>query len=704
MDDSLWKCFGLVASFHNLKFEEENLRHEFGEGRLGKLEVVLVAKKMGLRAKISAIKWRRLEKVPLPALCSLKGGGFALLEGVRTNQEGGSELLLFSLDGGHQVVPEEKARELLDGEIILLTPRKPGDSQEGRKFGVGWFTPSLLKHRWNFGEVLFVSLITQLLGLATPLFFQIVMDKVVVHRGLTTLNVLVVGILVAYVFECILDVHRTYLLTHTTSRIDVKLGSQLYRHLLGLPQSYFAKKPIGVTVACVRELESVRDFLTSSMTIAVLDLLFSIIYLIVMYIYSPHLTSFVFGSLGAYAALTAAISPILRRNLLDKYTRGAESQAFLVESVGGIETVKAHAVENQMSKKWDDRLAAYAQASFRATHVANIGSKLVMLISKVTTVMILWQGALLVMDNQLTIGQLIAFNMFAARVASPVIRLANLFQEYQKVSVALTRLKGIMDTPTENPRSLRSDLPPLKGAIEFRGVRFSYLDQVRPALDGISLKIAPGQVVGIVGESGSGKSTLTKLVQKIYEPSSGAVYLDGTNLALANPDWLRRQIGVVLQDSRLFAGSVFENIALADPTASPERVINAAKLAGADGFIRKLARGYDTSVGEAGLGLSGGQRQRIAIARALLPGPKLLILDEASSALDYESEREIQQNMPRIADGRTVLIVSHRLSIIRGCDLIAVMKEGRIIESGTHEELRDIPDGAYAHLCKLQAP
>ena len=701
--ESGWKCLLLAAAVHNLEAAEDSLRHEFGGGSLSKVNLVRAARRIGFRARIVRIDWKRLATLPLPAICGLREGGYVLLGSVRTGEDGNEEILaLFPGERNSRVVSPELASDLFDGEMVLLTPRGSAGAAGTGKFGFTWFLPSIIKFRKHFGEVLAISLVVQLLALLTPLFFQVVMDKVLVHRGLTTLHVLALGILAVHLFEFLLDTLRTYLLTHTTNRMDVKLGSNLFRHLLSLPQSYFENRPVGSSVARVRELESIRHFLTSSMTTTLLDLLFVFVFIAVMFFYSLFLTLIVLCSLPVYVLLTMAVTPILRHHLQEKFNRGAVNQAFLVESVSGIAAVKAHAVESRMVERWDQQLASYVDVSFRAAHVENIGSKMVMLISKVTTVGILWFGAQMVMEGTMTIGQLIAFNMFAARVSTPVIRLAQLWQDFQQVSVGMKRLGDILDTPSENPEILRSNLPEIRGDIEFRDVSFRYLERNTHALQNINLKVKAGQRIGIVGESGSGKSTLVKILQKIYNPTSGRVLVDGIDLSLAHPEWLRRQTGVVLQENRLFTDSIRLNIAFSDSSVPMERVIEAAKLAGAHDFIVELERGYETRVEEAGVNLSGGQRQRIAIARALVTNPRILILDEATSALDYETESVIQGNMRRIAEKRTVLIVSHRLSVVRDCDLIIVMKHGEIVESGTHEELRAVPNGLYAHFHNLQ--
>jgi len=531
----------------------------------------------------------------------------------------------------------------------------------------------------------------------------VIIDKVLVHKGLTTLDVLIVGLVVVSTFEILLGGFRTYLFSHTAQRIDVKLGANLFKHLLALPISYFEARQTGQTVARVRELEGIRNFITGSALTLVVDLAFTVVFFAVMYYFSPTLTYIVLGAIPFYILLSVVITPILRKRLDEKFNRGAENQAFLVESVNGVETLKCMAVEPQMRRRWEEQLAGYVKASFKADNLSNIANQSAGYINKITYVLILWFGARLVVNGELSVGQLIAFNMLAARVSSPILRLVQLWQDFQQAGISVQRLGDILNAPTEpgyNPN--RASLPNIEGRIRFDQVVFRYQPDAPEILRRISLDIIPGEVLGIVGRSGSGKSTLTKLVQRLHVPESGRVLIDGVDLALMEPAWLRRQIGVVMQENFLFNRTIRENIALRDPGIPMDAVIHAAKLAGAHDFVLELKEGYDTLVGEYGSNLSGGQRQRIAIARALVTNPRILIFDEATSALDYESERIIQQNMRAICQGRTVIIIAHRLSTVRGSNRIIVMDKGQIIEQGNHHQLIKL-NGAYARLYNIQA-
>ncbi|EMG7699321.1 enterohemolysin T1SS ABC transporter permease/ATPase EhxB, partial [Escherichia coli] len=539
-------------------------------------------------------------------------------------------------------------------------------------------------------------------ALITPLFFQVVMDKVLVHRGFSTLNIITIAFIIVILFEVILTGARTYIFSHTTSRIDVELGAKLFRHLLALPVSYFENRRVGETVARVRELEQIRNFLTGQALTSVLDLFFSVIFFCVMWYYSPQLTLVILLSLPCYVIWSLFISPLLRRRLDDKFLRNAENQAFLVETVTAINTIKSMAVSPQMIATWDKQLAGYVASSFRVNLVAMTGQQGIQLIQKSVMVISLWMGAHLVISGEISIGQLIAFNMLAGQVIAPVIRLAHLWQDFQQVGISVERLGDVLNTPVEK-KSGRNILPEIQGDIEFKNVRFRYSSDGNVILNNINLYISKGDVIGIVGRSGSGKSTLTKLLQRFYIPETGQILIDGHDLSLADPEWLRRQIGVVLQENILLNRSIIDNITLASPAVSMEQAIEAARLAGAHDFIRELKEGYNTIVGEQGVGLSGGQRQRIAIARALVTNPRILIFDEATSALDYESENIIMKNMSRICKNRTVIIIAHRLSTVKNANRIIVMDNGFISEDGTHKELISKKDSLYAYLYQLQA-
>ncbi|MDQ7312349.1 type I secretion system permease/ATPase [[Pseudomonas] hibiscicola] len=688
----------LLAQFHGIAADAEQLAHAHGRNgeAFDETTLLLAARRLGLKARISATPQRRLSRVTLPAL-ALAGPHPFIIARIDRDQ-----VLIHDLaEKRPRTLTLDELGQRYVGRLLQVTSRASVLGELAR-FDFSWFIPAVIKYRRLLVEVLIVSFFIQMFALVTPLFYQVVMDKVLVHRGLTTLDVIAVGLVSMAVFDVVLSGLRTYVFSHTSSKIDVELGARLFRHVLALPLAYFESRRVGDTIARVRELENIRSFLTGQALTSVLDLFFTVVFLAVMFHYSRWLTLIVALSLPLYALISALVTPVLRRRLNDKFQRGADNQAFLVETVSGIGTVKAMAVDPRVTRTWDSQLAGYVSAGFNVTRIATLGQQSVQLVQKLVAVAILFWGAKLVIDGKLSLGQLIAFNMLSGQVAAPIIRLAQLWQDFQQVGISVERLGDILNTRTELPGS-RMALPPIQGRITFERVGFRYRPDAAAVLTDIELDVRPGEVVGIVGRSGSGKSTLTKLVQRLYSPEQGRVLIDGHDLALADPAWLRRQLGVVLQENFLFNRSVRENIALGEPGMPLERVIQAATLAGAHEFIVELHEGYDTKVGEHGAGLSGGQRQRIAIARALITDPRILIFDEATSALDYESEHAVMSNMRAICKGRTVLIIAHRLSTVRHANRIVVVEKGRIVEAGAHEELMRLPDGFYAHLQRLQA-
>ncbi|MFZ6049643.1 type I secretion system permease/ATPase [Pseudomonas sp. CR3202] len=692
-------CLVMLARFHHVAASPEQLVHEFAKagGALSATDLLMAARGLGLKAKWVRTRCERLRHTPLPAIALSRTGDFFIL----ARLDDGKALIHDPRTGRPEVLSEQAFDERWSGELLLVRSEAT-QAGELSRFDFTWFVPAIVKYRKLLGEVLLVSFVLQVFALLTPLFFQVVMDKVLVHRGLTTLDVIAVGLLGIMLFETLLSGLRSYVFAHTASRIDVELGSRLFRHLVALPLAYFQARRVGDSVARVRELENIRSFLTGNAITLLLDVLFSVVFIAVMCFYSGWLTLVVVLSLPLYFLLSLFITPPLRARLQESFNRGAENQAFLVETINGIDTLKSMAVEPQINRRWDNQLAGYVAASFRTRTLSTLANEGVSLIGKLVTVATLWLGARLVIDGELSVGQLIAFNMLAGRVAQPIMRLAQLWTDFQQTGVSLQRLGDILDSRTELSQSSRSTLPALRGHIEFDQVHFRYRPDGSEVLRGVSLAIGAGEVIGVVGRSGSGKSTLTRLLQRLYTPERGRVLVDGMDLALADVSSLRRQIGVVLQENILFNRSIRENIALADPGAPIEAVMRAARLAGAHEFILELPEGYDTQVGEHGATLSGGQRQRIAIARALMGNPRILIFDEATSALDYESERIIQQNMQAICKGRTVIVIAHRLSTVRNADRILVLDRGQLVEQGTHAELLAHQAGHYARLHRLQ--
>ena len=693
-------CLVAMARFHQMATEPDQLKHQYGvdDDPFGDMAILRAAKALSFKARLIETNFSNLSDSSLPSIAKSVDGSYFILARVaeaiesdvdNTNSSKPASALIHDLrePQPHTVVQEE-LEQFWTGELIMLTRRGGVLKSLQQHFDIKWFIPALIKYRKMFGEVVIASFFLQLFALVTPLFFQVVMDKVLVHKGFTTLDVLAFGFFVVAIFEAVLGGIRNYIFSHTTNRVDVELGARLYHHLVSLPLAYFESRQVGQSVARVRELDTIRNFITGTALTLVIDIAFTFVFLAVMWYYSPTLTWVVLATIPFYILLSVFITPILRHRLDEKFKHGAENQSFLVESISGIETVKAMAVEPQMQRRWEDQISKYVHSSFRAQNLSNVANQFAGFVNKMMTLGIIWYGAHLVIDGQISVGQLVAFNMLAGRVSGPILKLVHLWQEFQQAGISIERLGDILNTPREpgfNPN--RSTLPQLKGKVEFDHLQFRYRSDGPVILDNVHLKINTGEVIGIVGRSGSGKSTLTKLVQRLYVPEAGRILIDGVDLAMVDTAWLRKNIGVVLQENFLFNRTVRENIALANPGLPMEQVVHAATMAGAHEFIVEMPEAYDTLVGERGSNLSGGQRQRIAIARALITQPKILIFDEATSALDYESERIIQDNMATICKDRTVFIIAHRLSTVRMCDRIIVMDKGRIIEQGSHDDL-----------------
>ena len=569
------------------------------------------------------------------------------------------------------------------------------------KFGFGWFYKRMLNYKRIVFEVLIASFIMQLFGLVTPLFTQVVLDKVLTHHSISTLRVIAIAFLATIVFELLLSLSRNYIFAHTTTKIDAKLGSELFSHLALLPMTYFENRKVGNIIARVRELDSIRDFIANKSVTVILDLLFSFVFVLMMLLYSVKLTLIAIFFVTIIALIYFFITPILRKRLEDKFQMGAASNSYLVEAVTGMQTVKSLAIEGSMQREWENYLGNYVKSSFNLSNLSNVASGFATCLQKMMTLSILYFGVGEVIKGNLSVGQLIAFQMFAGQFSSPVMRLVSLWNEFQQALLSVDRLGDILNTPTEQITNKPITLNNIQGDIKFDNVSFKYTPSSNLVLKNINLHITPNKSIGIVGRSGSGKSTITKLIERLYLQNEGAIYIDGIDIRHLNPYILRQNIGVVLQESYLFSGSIKDNISFASPGASMEDIIRVSQIAGANEFIATLDKGYDTAVGERGSSLSGGQKQRIAIARALINNPKILIFDEATSALDYESESIITQNLSQIKQNKTFIIIAHRLSTVRNCDEIIVMDQGEIKERGTHEELIKL-NGYYKNLYDKQ--
>jgi ATP-binding cassette, subfamily B, bacterial HlyB/CyaB len=586
-----------------------------------------------------------------------------------------------------------------EGKVLLLKQTKETPQEQ---FGLSWFVPSLIKYKWSLIEVFIASFFVQLFALANPLMIQVIIDKVIVQNSPDTLQVLGIFLVVLAVFEAILSTLRTYSFVDTTNRIDMALGSDIIDHLLRLPLRYFEKRPVGEISTRINELENIRSFLTGTALTVVLDAVFSVIYIAVMFVYSPLLSFVALGIIPIFVLLTLVFSPLIRRQLRAKAERNAETQSHLVEIMSGIQTVKAQNIELRSRWEWQERYAQYVGTGFRTVVTQTLAGSASNFLNKLSQLLVLWVGAYLVLQGDLTLGQLIAFRIISGYVTSPILRLAQLWQNFQQTALSLERLADIVDHPQEAQEDRDNiPMPLIQGALKYDNICFRFKPHGPLQLNNVSIEFPAGTFVGIVGESGAGKSTMTKLVSRLYEPESGRILIDGYDVNRVELYSLRRQIGVVPQESLLFDGTVLENIALTNRDATTEEIIDAANIAVAHEFIMNLPNGYNTRVGERGASLSGGQRQRIAIARSVLQNPRMLILDEATSALDYNTEAQVCQNLIHAFHDRTVLFITHRLGTIQNADIIVVMDGGAIVETGTHTELMAMT-GRYFYLYQQQ--
>ncbi|MEM9212924.1 MAG: peptidase domain-containing ABC transporter [Cyanobacteria bacterium P01_F01_bin.150] len=653
------------------------------------------SEKVGLQIRrLLVATWDDLRQITLPGLTLWQGERWVVVYEAR-----GDRLVIadpINPDYVCESVPREVVQENWDGELWQVELVKKQD-----KFNLSWFLPAVMRYKGLLFEVLVASFTLQLLGLTTPILTQVVIDKVMVQQSIPTLDVIAIAMLGVATFEAILGILRMFIFTHTTNRLDLSLSAQLFRHLLRLPLSYFEARRVGDTVARVQELEEIRQFLTSTALTVVLDSIFSVIYLLVMLYYSPKLTGVALAVIPLFAILTLTATPILRNWLNETFNRSADSQSFLVETVTGIHTVKAHAAEKATRDRWEGLYARFIRTGFKANTTANISNNIGNFLTSFSSLLLLWVGAHLVIKQEFTIGQLIAFQMLSARVTGPLLRLVQLWQNLQEVLLAVDRIGDILNVPPEAEQGTGLVLPTLRGAVTFDQVFFRYNQEQDSILKGVSFKVDPGMFVGLVGRSGSGKSTLSKLIQRLYDTESGRIAIDGFDIKSADLASLRPQIAVVLQDDFLFNGTVLDNITLGSHNADAEDVIRAAQMAVAHDFILDLPHGYETNVGERGIALSGGQRQRITLARLFLSQAPILILDEATSHLDAETEQQVLENLRSISSDRTVFLIAHRFAPLKNADLILAMEKGVVVERGTHESLlRD--KGLYYSLYQRQ--
>jgi HlyB family type I secretion system ABC transporter len=685
--DSAMACLQMICLHLNMPFRKDVIRRVLTnqQERSGEITLELcgaVSEMMGLHAQLVAVPATSIGRIEAPAMVSWQDGIALIYE---ANQR---ELVIGVPEVGIiRRKPADFAATWGErGEVLLL---KQTNQTPQKRFNLEWFLPAINKHRKVLFEVLVASFFVQLFTLANPLMIQVIIDKVIVQNSADTLHVLGIFLLLIAFAEAILTSLRTYLFVDTTNRIDMSLGSEIIDHLLRLPLRYFEKRPVGELATRINELENIRQFLTGTALTLVLDAVFSVIYIVVMLFYSWLLTLVALATVPLFVLLAVVASPLIRNQLRVKAERNAETQSYLVEVLSGIQTVKAQNMELRGRWQWQQRYARYVSAGFKTVLTSTTAGSASNFLNQVSGLLVLWVGAYLVLDQKMTLGQLIAFRIIAGYVTGPLLRLAQSWQSFQEVGLSIERLSDIVDAAPEANELDRQNIPmpPIVGHVRFDEVLFRFGTSGPYQLNGVNLEFEAGSFVGIVGQSGSGKSTAMKLLPRLYDLESGRIVIDGYDISKVELYSLRQQVGIVPQDTLLFDGTVQENIALTCPNASADEIIYAAKVAAAHEFIMGLPNGYNTRVGERGSALSGGQRQRIAIARTVLQNPNLLILDEATSALDYDSERQVCLNLAEVFQDRTVFFITHRLSTIKNADVILLMDKGSAVEMGTHDEL-----------------
>jgi ATP-binding cassette subfamily B protein len=684
-----------IANHHGLSTSVEQIRRDHLQvsEQTAQLPDALIkaSTSLGLKGRHDTVTWSQLCVLDrtFPLIARLKNGNFVVVVGLKKTEAGTAVAILDPLAEPENVIfllDQAPFEESWSGEIILLK-REYALLDEKQPFGLRWFVPEMFRQQHLLRDVALAALILHFLALAVPIFMQLVIDKVLVHQGYSTLYVLTGGILLALLFEATFSFLRQYFLLSATNRIDIRLAQKTFSHLLRLPITFFETGTAGVITRHMQQSEKIRQFLTGRLLSTMLDASVLVVFLPILFFYSAKLTLIVLAFTAVIAMVVFALVPTFRNRLQALYTAEADRQAMLVETVQGMRTIKSMAMEPRRRRDWEERSAAAVEMHFRVGKISMTANTITGFLEKAMLITVIAVGAHEVFGQTLTVGALIAFQMLSGRVVSPLVQIVSLVHEYQETALSVKMLGEIMNRPVEGLRESGGLEPEIKGRIEFEGTTFRYAPHLPPAIDRLSFNLPAGMVLGVVGRSGSGKTTLTKLLQGLYSPQEGVIRIDGTDLREIDLAHLRSNLGVVLQDNFLFRGTVRENIAVSQPGASSEAVAESARISGADEFIERLPKGLDTLLEENGANLSGGQKQRLAIARALLAKPRILILDEAASALDPESEAIFLNNLGALTAGRTVIIISHRLSTLVKADAIMVMHRGGIVDAGRHEEL-----------------
>lgn len=699
------QCLTAIAQHHGLQVNPERLIEEYAlkVEEPGDALLLRMATEVGLKARVDTLSWTGLmdQNGVFPLLARRKDGTAVIVVGAKADN-GGKVAVLDPGSPNATVVLQERDAfcAAWDGAVVLMK-RQHALSDPNQPFGLRWFIPEILKQKAAFRDILIAAVAMHLLALASPIFFQLVIDKVLVHQSITTLWVLAIGIVIALAFDSTFGFLRQMLTLAATNKIDMRLTRRTFGHLLKLPIDFFETTSAGVVTRHMQQLEKIRGFLTGRLFFTGLDTLALFIFLPILFSYSFKLAMVVLLFTLLIACVVGGMVPTFQRRLNALYAAEGARQAMLVETIHGMRTVKALAIEPAQRRTWDQKSAEAITMHYRVGLISITGNAITDFLGKLLPVTIIVLGATEVFANNLSVGALIAFQMISGRVVSPLIAIVGLVNEYQETALSVRMLGEVMNRQPEGRTGAGGLRPTLNGEISFDEVTFRYPGMSATALDRASFTVKPGTVVGIVGRSGSGKSTLTKLIQGLYAVQEGIVRFDGVDAREIELSHLRRQVGVVLQENFLFRGSVRDNISATKPDASFEEIVAAAQAAGADEFIERLPHGYDTILEENASNLSGGQKQRLSIARTLLARPRILILDEAASALDPESEAIFIRNLSKIAVGRTVVMISHRLSTLVKADAIMVMQHGHLLDSGRHEELLT-RCATYQHLWNQQ--
>lgn len=694
-------CLSMILRYYGKHVSINRLRDLANVSREGATlhSVAEAAETLGFDTRGIRASYEHLLKVDLPAVAHWEGFHYIVLYEATPDR-----VVVADPAIGLRKLSREEFEKGWTGYLLLLTPTPKIEKVEESKTTFGRFLPLLKPYHGLLAEIFLASLVLQLFGLATPIFTQVIVDKVLVHKSTSMLNILLIGMLLIAVFQTATSALRYYLLVHTTRRIDMQMVVQFYSHILSLPMRYFEERKVGDILKRFNENARIRDFLTGRALGVTLDCLMIFVYLALMFYYNVKLTLLALVFIPGYVILTLVVTPIFKRQYREAFEKSAEADSQMVESVSGVGTVKATAAERSIRWKLEGLIVKSLNVQFRSALTGMASISVGNLLQTLNTIFLFWYGAHLVIQGELSVGQLVAFNVLVGSVTRPILSVVDLWREFQEINIAFERLNDVFDAkPEEDPtKQALIKMPRIRGHIKFDNVTFRY--PTRPdknALQNVNLEILPGQTVALVGRSGSGKTTFANMLLRLHQPNEGRIYVDGYDLRQVSINSLRSQVGVVPQDVFLFSGTIRENIAFGDAEAPLEQVVGASMLAGAHEFVSELPLGYETKIGERGQSLSGGQKQRIAIARALFKKPRILIFDEATSALDTESERAIQRNLDQILKDRTTLIIAHRLSTVRNADLIIVMDRGTIRETGTHYSLME-QKGIYYYLNSQQ--